>query len=35
MGNSHQVHMVKDFCGAVHLAQDDDHLIVNELFEFP
>lgn len=27
--------MVKDLCGAVHLAQDDNHLIIDELLELP
>jgi len=30
---SHQVNVVKDLGGAVHLAQDDDHLVVDELLE--
>lgn len=29
---SHQVDVVKDECGFVHLAQDQQHLIVDELF---
>ena len=32
---SYQVHVVEDLGGAVHLAQDDDHLVVDELFELP
>ena len=27
--------MVKDLGGTVHLAQDDDHLVVDELLELP
>lgn len=30
---TNQVNMVKDLCGTVHLAQNDDHLIINELLE--
>lgn len=33
--STHQKDMFKDLCRAVHLAQNDDHLIVNELLEFP
>lgn len=32
---TYQVDVVKDLCGAVHLSQDDDHLVVDELFELP
>lgn len=27
--------MIKDLGGTVHLSQDDDHLVVYELFELP
>lgn len=30
--SSHQVHMVKDEGGLVHLTQDQKHLVVDELF---
>lgn len=33
--DAHQEDVVKDLGGTVHLAQDDDHLVVNELFELP
>lgn len=32
---SYQIDMFKDFRGAVHLSQDDDHLIVYELLKLP
>ena len=32
---SHQVDVFKDFRGAVHLSQDDDHLVVDELLKLP
>lgn len=31
----YQEDVVKYFCWAVHLAQYDDHLIIDELFELP
>lgn len=31
---SYQVDVVKDECGFVHLSQNQQHLIVDELFEF-
>lgn len=32
---SYQKDVVKDFRGTVHLSQDDDHLVVDELLKLP
>lgn len=32
---SYQIDVFKDFSGAVHLSQDDNHLIVYELLKLP
>lgn len=30
-----QINMIEDLSGAVHLSQDDDHLIIDKLLELP